>query len=304
MKFSFKSFVIGFACAALSLGAVTYANAAGNGTLKACANKTTGVMRYISKGSCKKTETSLSWNQMGPSGLPGSAGTNGTTGAKGDTGAAGAKGDTGTAGASSPTGFTARSVCGENGTTLCAVGVQGPSGGTIFYVDSTNEIAGYDYLEAAPADALFVSGVWGAWSTSTLRCGASADVNCQINFINNPSSAMGYQALGTGRAATAEIVARHDAGSVRKTEYAAGAANAYTTPAASDWWLPSKDELIILGQFARDTPRDGFARFATAYYWSSSEVTANYAWMLFSDPYYSQTYPKDGMGYVRPVRGF
>ena len=96
MKFSFKSFAIGFACAALSLGAVTYANAAGDKTLKACANKTTGVMRYISKGSCnKKTETSLSWNQMGPQGLPGAAGTNGTNGeigAKGDTGTEGAKG--------------------------------------------------------------------------------------------------------------------------------------------------------------------------------------------------------------------
>ena len=95
MKFSFKSFAIGFACAALSLGAVTYANAAGNGTLKACANKKTGVMRYIAKGSCKKTETSLSWNQMGPSGLPGGAGTNGETGAKGDKGATGVAGTNG-----------------------------------------------------------------------------------------------------------------------------------------------------------------------------------------------------------------
>ena len=99
MKFSFKSFLIGFACAALSLGAVTYANAAGNGTLKACANKTTGVMRYISKGSCnKKTETTLSWNQMGPTGLSGSAGTNGTAGANGTNGSAGAKGEVGPAG--------------------------------------------------------------------------------------------------------------------------------------------------------------------------------------------------------------
>ena len=71
MKFSFKSFAIGFGCAALSLGAVTYANAATNATLKACANKTTGAMRYISKGSCKKTEKLLSWNQMGPQGANG-----------------------------------------------------------------------------------------------------------------------------------------------------------------------------------------------------------------------------------------
>ena len=89
MKFSFKSFAIGFGCATLSLGAVTYANAAGDATLKACANKTSGVMRYISKGSCKKTETSLSWNQFGPQGL---SGVNGSAGAKGDNGTAGTNG--------------------------------------------------------------------------------------------------------------------------------------------------------------------------------------------------------------------
>jgi hypothetical protein len=114
MKFSFKSFAIGFACAALSLGAVTYANAAGNGTLKACANKTSGTMRYISKGSCKKTETSLSWNQMGPQGLPGAAGTNGTDGA------AGTKGDTGSTGTN-----------GANGKVLFVVDAEGKTIGQV-----------------------------------------------------------------------------------------------------------------------------------------------------------------------------
>jgi hypothetical protein len=97
MKFNrLGAFTLGVVITAVSVGAVSFVNAAGNGTLKACANKTTGAMRYISKGSCnKKTETSLSWNQMGPSGLPGAAGTNGTNGeigAKGDTGTEGAKG--------------------------------------------------------------------------------------------------------------------------------------------------------------------------------------------------------------------
>ena len=104
MKFNrLGAFTLGVVITAVSVGAVSFVNAAGNETLKACANKTTGVMRYISKGSCKKTETSLSWNQMGPQGLPGNSGTNGTNGtagAKGDTGAAGAKGETGAAGAS------------------------------------------------------------------------------------------------------------------------------------------------------------------------------------------------------------
>lgn len=74
------AFTFGVAITAVSVGAVTFANAAGDATLKACANKTTGAMRYIAKGSCKKTETSLSWSQMGPQGLSGVAGPVGESG--------------------------------------------------------------------------------------------------------------------------------------------------------------------------------------------------------------------------------
>lgn len=62
---------------------------AGDATIKAYANKSTVVMRYNSKGSCKKTETSLLWNQIGQQGLPGVIA---SPGAKGEVGAAGAKG--------------------------------------------------------------------------------------------------------------------------------------------------------------------------------------------------------------------
>ena len=154
MKFSFKSFAIGFACAALSLGAVTYANAASNGTLKACANKTTGMMRYISKGSCKKTETSLSWNQIGPQGPSGSSG---AAGAKGDTGAAGAKGDTGAAGAAGAAGAKGDTGAAVAVTTTTVpsqrVGDIGPGGGPIFYVDTDN-LYPFTYLEVAPSNAI------------------------------------------------------------------------------------------------------------------------------------------------------
>jgi hypothetical protein len=120
-------------------------------------------LRYAKNGKCaKKTETKVLLNQIGVDGKNGANGTNGTNGSKGDTGSAGA---------SSPTGFTARSVCGANGTTLCAIGVRGPGGGTIFYVDSTNELLGYDYLEVAPTDAVFASGAIGRWSTDVRQCG-------------------------------------------------------------------------------------------------------------------------------------
>jgi hypothetical protein len=74
------AFTFGVVITAISVGAVTFASAAGDVTIKACANKTTGAMRYIAKGKCKKTETSLSWGEIGPQGLPGSAGTPGTNG--------------------------------------------------------------------------------------------------------------------------------------------------------------------------------------------------------------------------------
>ena len=47
----FGTFTLGIIIAAVSAGAVNFANAAGNTTLKACADKASGTMRYISKGS-------------------------------------------------------------------------------------------------------------------------------------------------------------------------------------------------------------------------------------------------------------
>ena len=224
-------------------------------------------------------------------------------------GPAGAKGD---AGASSPTGFTERSVCGANGTTLCAVGVQGPGGGTIVYVDSTNEMPGYDYLEVAPTDAS--TGV--AWATTTMKCGSAASANCQTEFLSDAGTALDYLGLGTGRAATAAIVARHNAGGVAKTEYAAGIADAYTTATASDWFLPSRDELNEVCKFARNTDqvagadivcaggalRDGFS--TAGYYWSSSEIDDYAAWDHNFEPNIQSSSSKVKSFPVRPVRAF
>ena len=90
MKFNrFSAFTLGVLVTAVSVSAVSYVNAAGDATIKACANKKTGSMRYISKGACKKTEKTLTWNQMGPQGTQGIPG---LTGAKGDSGVAGVSG--------------------------------------------------------------------------------------------------------------------------------------------------------------------------------------------------------------------
>lgn len=88
----FTAFSLGVVITAASVGAVSYASAAGDANIKACANKATGAMRYIAKGKCKKTETSLSWNQMGQQGSAGPQGATGAPGSRGETGSAGVNG--------------------------------------------------------------------------------------------------------------------------------------------------------------------------------------------------------------------
>ena len=294
-------------------GGVGVIAASSTKTVTVCANKKTNVLRYAKNRKCKKTERKVVLNQTGAAGAKGDTG---ATGAKGDTGATGAKGDTGaagTAGASSPTGFTARSVCGPSGTTLCAVGVQGPGGGIIVYVDSTNEMPGYDYLEVAPTDA--PTGV--VWSTAVAKCGTDALGNCQTSYLSDAGTALGYIGLGTGRAATAAIVARHTAGAVTKASYAAGVADAYTTVSASDWFLPSKDELNEVCKYARNTGQAAGAGavctegssatlrgFASVDYWSSSEYVANVAWSQYFVTGVQRSSLKASTIYVRPVRAF
>ena len=295
-----------------------------------CANKKTNMLRYAKNSKCTKTETKVVLNQTGADGISGAAGAKGDTGAAGASGTDGAAGTNGTngtdgidgtngtdgaAGASSPTGFTARSVCGLNGTTPCAVGVQGPGGGTIVYVDSTNEMLGYDYLEVAPEDASI--GV--AWSTATMKCGSTAGVNCQTKLLSDAGTALGYIGLGTGRAATAAIIARHNAGGVDKNLYAAGIADAYTTTKASDWFLPSKDELNEVCKYATNQATGAGTvcsggtvgtDFNATSYWSSSEygmdevLEESTAWVQYFVLGFHMPAPKTLLVNVRPVRAF
>ena len=291
MKFNrLGAFTLGVVITAVSVGAVSFVNAAGDATLKACADKKSGAMRYIAKGKCKKTETSLSWNQMGPTGLPGSAGTNGTAGAKGD---AGAKGETGTAGAKGDTGaagtngaFTnsqTNNIGGTNGTTACAVGLQGPGGGIVFMTPSTLGNTSGLFYEAAPSTWYSPSGdPTSAWcnNSNTLLGVAATSGTGAMDGANKTAVMLGVCTSG-----------------------AANLADAYTATVSGvvygDWFLPSKGELNQMYVY-----QDTIGGFASDDYWSSSEYGASNAWLQAFLGEGQLNNSKTVPYYVRPVRAF
>jgi hypothetical protein len=186
----------------------------------------------------------------------------------------------------------------------------------IVYVDSTNEMPGYDYLEVAPTDALSdIDSFSNRWARTTAFCGSTASVNCQSSYLIDGGNALKYVGIGTGRAATAAIVAVHNTDDVEKKMYAAGAADTYTTATASDWFLPSRDELNEVCKYARNTGQAAGADtvcsggtlrsgFASEPYWSSSENEPDKAW----GQYFLNGEPgsdfKATAYRVRPVRAF
>jgi Ca2+-binding RTX toxin-like protein len=189
--------------------------------------------------------------------------------------------------------------CGACGT-ACAAGqlcqggscIANPSsvggqfgGGTVFYVLQQGD-PGYDPsvphgLIVAPADQTSVNIVW---ATSVAQCYAAGDVlsTCQTSSLYPNASVAASRAantaIGAGRANTAAIVARHDAGSVSHTSYAAGVVDDYSVTVAgvtySDWYLPSRDELAKLWENRAQMPNR-----TNAWYWSSSEGSDNKAYM-------------------------
>lgn len=80
---------------------------------------------------------------------------------------------------------------------------------------------------------------------------------------------------------------------------AARAAKDYRGGGLSDWFLPSKDELAELY-----TQRAVLGNFKTPgqVYWSSSEIDAMQAWMLWDNGTMKSDATKNFFGFVRPIR--
>ena len=283
-------------------GGVGVIAASSPGSVTLCANKATNILRYAKSGTCRKTESPVVLNQTGPTGSTGAAGAKGdtgATGAKGDTGATGAKGDTGATGAAGGARITELSVCdgSDAGTVadeLCKIGMTGPGGGSVFFVDYQDQFASFcasgdcNYLEASPADVDEAGGDFlSAW--------------CSDTSSNLGLTGWDKRAIGAGRTNTATADATCSSGAIQTAvDYTAPAFNGV---AKDDWWLPSISESMVMYQ---NLSPAGVGGFSLANYWSSSEHTA--AATVASAQYFGDGYQvgdyKVTARRVRLVRGF
>ena len=246
----------------------------------ACANKTTGAMRYSTSAKCAKTETKVSWNLAGTNGT---AGAKGETGAAGTNGTAGAKGETGAAGTNATVAITQLSICGTGGTSLCKVGAVGPGSGLIFFVDYNDQYTGFDYLEAAPPSC---EGTGKAWSSDTTH---------SLVAVNGWAA----RAVGAGKANSAAMIASGATSYVGDTSGAAFFAKGSTCGTKTDWFLGSLGEMMLMYDNLQ-----GVGGFAAGIYWSSSEGDAAVAWYQNFSGGLQDNLSKSVTFYVRPVRAF
>jgi hypothetical protein len=217
-------------------------------------------------------------NQTGETGATGVAGPAGPAGigVKGEQGnpGIGVKGDQGVAGTNgvnATLAITQQAVCdGVDADVIkneiCKIGMTGPSGGRIFFVDYNDEYATYDYLEAAPHSAGQVEWATGGYQLNSIY----TDEEVALNLRG------AHRGLFGGKAATAAIVARMEQGSgegsAAKNLYAAGVADDYTLNGVDDWWLPSSDELQKIQENLINRAVSGFPSYS---YWSSSEAPSD-----------------------------
>lgn len=167
----------------------------------------------------------------------------------------------------------------------CKVGDRGPGGGTVFITPSTKGNTTGKYFEAAPR------GWYGPEDDPQgLWCKVEVDV----------AGAVGTE-VGTGIVNTDAIIAVPECA----VGTAAAVARAYAGGGLTDWFLPSRDELILLEQSKVGSLVDDYFGL----YWSSTQdipyATACDDGCAAVGRYLSYiTRIKGSYEHVRPVRAF
>lgn len=230
----------------------------------------------------------------GLTGLTGAQGPGGASGGSGPAGPAGPAGAAGAAGTNATIAITELSVCdgpdvGTVADEKCKIGMTGPGGGIIFFVDYIDQYVGFNYLEAAPASCEAIR----AWSSDTLH---------SLDAVNSWAA----RAVGSGQANTTAMLANGATSYVGDTSGAAFYANALANGVSGgcvtskdDWFLGSLGEMKLMYDNL-----EGVGGFGANYYWSSSENFTSYAWFLSFNNGYLNGIGKDNTLYVRPVRAF
>jgi len=161
-------------------------------------------------------------------------------------------------------------------TPLYALRDTGPAGGWIFYIKEGGYSDGWMYLEAAFSDQS-VGAEWGCSGT--------------------PISGADGTAVGTGKQNTIDI----EAGCATAGTAADICANLNSLGDYNDWFLPSKDELNLMYTNLKVAGVGGF----TTWYWSSSELNTDNAYVQYFVSGGQGTQPKDVTAIrVRAVRCF
>jgi hypothetical protein len=150
------------------------------------------------------------------------------------------------------------------------------AGGIVFYIDETGEHG----LVAAIQD-LEETYQWGCSGTSI-------------------SGADG-ESIGTGFQNTLDI-----ASGCSETPIAASEALAYESEGYSDWFLPSKDELLeMYNTIGHGGSQGNIGGFENTWYWSSSETNYIFAWFVyFQSGVVDLSGYKNYTGRVRVIRAF
>ncbi|MDB2442488.1 DUF1566 domain-containing protein [Flavobacteriales bacterium] len=160
-------------------------------------------------------------------------------------------------------------------------------GGIVFYVDETGEHGLVAAMEDLTEGATDPNG----WGYNGYEWG------CYDEYVNGADGT----SIGTGYQNTLDIVA-----GCSETPIAASEALAYESEAYSDWYLPSKDELMeMYNTIGNGSPEGDIGGFGNNYYWSSSEYSYNVAWYVYFDNGDAGSYlSKYFANRVRVIRAF
>jgi hypothetical protein len=233
---------------------------------------------------------------IGATGLTGLQGPGGANGGSGAAGATGATGQAGSNGTNATLKITELSLCDgvDDGTVaneICKVGMTGPGGGLVFFVDYNDQFPSFcplpgdcNYLEAAPESC---EGSIRAWSSN---------VTTSVVGLNYWAP----RAVGRGQTNTTAIMAAVTANTIANAP-AAAYADGLTCGGQTDWFLGSLGEMKLMYDNLQGL--GGFANSGS--YWTSTESNVGTSFIEnFSAGYEFASLKSLANYYVRPVRVF